>query len=87
MPKMPKTAGGATPMRIESPLVIMFQDDAKNVITHIHPPKGWTHSHYGLLICDLVRHVAGALKVPEQSVWEWIEAEREKPTTDIKNPS
>ena len=87
MPKMPKTAGAGAPIRIESPLVIMFQDDAKNVVTHIHPPKDWTHAHYGLLICDLARHVARALKVDEAKIWEWVDNERDKPTTDIKKPS
>jgi hypothetical protein len=42
---------------------------------------------YGLLIADLVRHVARAFKVGEDAVWEWVDKERGHPTTPITNPS
>lgn len=38
---------------------------------------------FGLLICDIVRHVANALKVNEDAVWEWVDKERACPTTPI----
>jgi len=74
-------------MRIESPLVIMFEDDGE-IVCHIHPSKNASsHQDYGLLICDLVRHVARAFKVDEDDVWEWVDKERRRPTTEIRNPS
>ena len=44
MPKMPRQPADQ-PMMIERPLVIMFQDPDGRVITHIHPPAGYTHEH------------------------------------------
>lgn len=74
---------------IRAPLLIMFQDDgaSPNVICHIHQPKDWTHKHYGLVICDAVRHVAKAFKVDEDDVWKWVEKERYHPTTPISQAS
>jgi hypothetical protein len=48
------------PMIIEKPLVLMFEADGK-VVTHIHPGSH-NYQHYGLLICDLVRHGVRHLK-------------------------
>jgi len=72
-------------MIIEKPLVLMFEADGK-VVTHIHPGSH-NYQHYGLLICDLVRHVAAAFKVNEGEVWNWVDKERANPTTDIRQPS
>ncbi len=74
-------------MRIENPLVIMFEAPDNNVVCHIHPRPGLTHQHYGLLICDLVRHVARSFSVEEAQVWEWVDKERHHATTDIQQPS
>jgi len=74
--------------RIANPLVIMFADGLGEVICHIHPSEHCpTHETYGLLIADLVRHVARAFKVGEEDVWEWVDKERGHPTTPITNPS
>jgi hypothetical protein len=71
------------PIRIERPLVIMFEAGGE-IVCHIHPSdKASSHEHYGLLICDLVRHVAQAFKVDEADVWEWVDKERNNPTTRI----
>ena len=73
-------------MRIEKPLVIMFEGPDKEVITHIHPGSH-DYRHYGLLVCDLVRHISHAFEVSEASVWEWVDKERFNPTTDITQRS
>jgi hypothetical protein len=75
-------------MRIEQPLVIMFEDPDGEIVCHIHPnEKADSHEAYGLIICDLVRHVARAFKVDEENVWEWVDKERHRPTTAIRDPS
>jgi hypothetical protein len=75
------------PIVIEQPLVIMFEADG-GIVCHIHPSnKANSHEHYGLLICDLVRHVAHAFKVDEDDVWEWVDKERKNPTTEVKPAS
>jgi len=74
-------------MRIEQPLVIMFEE-SQEIVCHIHPSeKANSHREFGLLICDLVRHVARAFKVEEADVWEWVDKERRRPTTEITRPS
>jgi hypothetical protein len=74
--------------RIENPLVIMFADERGEVVCHLHPSERCpTHETYGLLIADLVRHVARAFDVGEEDIWEWVDKERHHPTTKITNPS
>jgi hypothetical protein len=88
MPKLPQKAGpGDQPVRVENPLVVMFEGPEKKVVTRIHAPPGYSHKMFGLLVCDLVRHIAGAFKVSEADVWEWVDKERKRPTTDITRPS
>jgi hypothetical protein len=74
------------PFIMESPLVMMFQGPDKNVTCHIHPGD-LTHKHYGILICGLVRHVAKAFKVSEDEVWEWVDKERRRPTSEVTTAS
>ena len=74
------------PFVLKDPLVVMFQQDG-NVVCRIHPAPGLDHTHYGLVICDLVRHVARAFHVGEDEVWKWVDKERRRPTTDISQPS
>lgn len=87
---MSGAAGGSfqQPMQIENPIVIMFRSpgEENNVTCHIHP-TGYNYQEFGLLICDLVRHVARAFKVDEDDVWEWVDKERERSTTELTSPS
>jgi hypothetical protein len=71
---------------IRDPLVIMFEGPDGDIVTHIHRGKR-THEDYGLLVCDLVRHVARAFDVEEAAIWRWVDAERARPTTAIRLPS
>lgn len=68
---------------INSPYVVMFESE-DGVTCHLYPPKGFTYEHYGLLVCDLVRHVARAFNVSEEDVWRWVDKERYNPTTDVR---
>jgi hypothetical protein len=63
----------------------MFKDnDTENVICHLYPEENsYGYREYGLLVCDLVRHVASCFSVDQKEVWEWVDRERIKPTTDI----
>ena len=77
---------GDNPFVVKDPLVVMFQQDGK-LVCQIHPAKGLDHKHYGLMICDLVRHVARAFRADEDEVWKWVDKERRRPTTDLTQPS
>jgi hypothetical protein len=80
------SGAGGNPLVLKDPLVVMFQQDGK-LVCHIHPAEGIDHKHYGLAICDLVRHVARAFRVDEADVWEWVDKERQRPTSEVTQPS
>ena len=72
-------------MEIKTPLVIVFEDETSDKINfRLHPSERCnTYQAYGLLACDLVRHIAQLFQVNEKQVWEWVDKERAKPTTSI----
>ena len=74
------------PMILTKPLIVMFENEGK-IICHLWPRESDTHEGYGLIICDLVRHVANAFKVDEDDVWKWVDRERYHHTTDVTRPS
>jgi hypothetical protein len=74
------------PFIVQEPLVIMFRQ-GDSVICHLHPAEEDTYEGYGILICDLVRHVARCFDVNEDDVWDWVDKERDNPTDEITNPS
>lgn len=55
-------------MKIKDPYIIVFQSDDQ-VQTRLCPGS-WGVQEYGILIADLVRHVANAFHVHEKEVWE-----------------
>ena len=76
----------AQPIRREvtNPIVICYEQEGIEGITCVlHPPEHYDHRTYGLVICDIVRHVANAFNVHEDDVWEWVDKERHNPTTNI----
>ena len=68
-------------MKIESPRIIVFENDGR-MQTHLYSGD-WGYKEYGILIADIVRHVANAFRVREEEVWEWVDKERDKPTSPI----
>lgn len=74
-------------MILEKPLLVAFEQDGKLTV-HLYPVKGeHTHEHYGLLIADLVQHVARCFDVDPDDVWEWVDKERRRPSTQFTSPS
>jgi hypothetical protein len=73
-------------IEIADPLIIMFNEE-RNMICRLHIPDDYTHETYGIIICDLVRHIAKAFKVDEDAVWAWVDAERDNPTSPINEHS
>jgi hypothetical protein len=68
-------------MAVADPLIIMYQDrDSGKIMTIAHPRPDMTYEHYGLLICDFVRHIAKFFDVSEDAVWTCVERERNQPT-------
>lgn len=80
-----KPAGGPVRM-IESPLVIMFRHDT-DLICKVHRPHDLKWEAYGLVVADLVRHIALAANIDEAVVWSWVDQERENPTAKPERAS
>lgn len=68
-------------MKIKDPLIIVFENDGK-IQTRLYPGERG-YQQYGILIADIVRHVANAFNVHENDVWEWVEKERYNPTSPV----
>ena len=73
-------------MILTKPLIVMFEHDG-NLVCHLWPRETDTYQGYGLMICDVVRHVARCFKVDEDDVWQWVDKERRQQTTTFTSPS
>jgi hypothetical protein len=61
------------------PLVIMSETQDGKVEIALAPPNDerlQTYPGFVSLVCELVRHIAGAFDVPEEKVWASVERER-----------
>jgi hypothetical protein len=56
--------------------------EGQPIRTILAGPQGAKYEEFAMLICDVVRHVVAGFRVTEDGVFEWIEKERKKPTTD-----
>jgi hypothetical protein len=74
-------------MQITNPYLVAYPLENGNLETRLLPPEGFTHLHYAVLICGLVRHVSQYFSVPEAAVWEIIENERRNPTAGAVPPA
>lgn len=63
----------------------MFEEEGTdNVLCHLHPSDSCgDYRSYALLVSDLVRNVARCFDVEEDQVWEWVDKERNKHTTEV----
>jgi hypothetical protein len=69
-------------LKIENPIIICFVNDEGKVQTHLYPHER-SYKQYGILIADVVRHVANAFKIHEDDVWEWVDKERYHQTSPV----
>lgn len=70
---------------IFDPLIILYRQNDELMCNIVISDSAFTYRHYGIAICDVVRHVAQAFHVSEDAVWEWVEKERFHPTTSIRH--
>jgi hypothetical protein len=80
-----KPAKAATPnlkvIDVKSlPQVLEVREGVNNEWLVLLADRQYPLAVYGILICDLVRHVANAFEVNESAVWEWVDQERNRPT-------
>lgn len=73
-------------MVITKPLIMLFEANG-TLVCHLWPRETDSFKGYGLMIADIVRHVANRFGVGEDQVWEWIDKERHNPTTAITRAS
>ena len=57
-------------MTVEDPLIMIYRQDEK-IFFQLNPRDSYNrHESYGLLVCDLVRHIANSFQVEEEAVWK-----------------
>lgn len=82
---------GPNDLEITRPIVIVQQtEDGKGNRCVLFRPPGWRGfppeklvASFGLVACDLIRHIAQALGCHEDVVFDWVERERRNPTATI----
>ena len=62
-------------------------DQRDEIVCRLHLRDSYTHQHYGMLVCDVVRNIADAFNVHEDDVWQVVDHERRHHTADINDPS
>jgi hypothetical protein len=82
----PDTSLSDAAMPIINPWVIVHQPGGKgsSIETILAGQPDSTYRSFGLVIADIIRHVANAYAVDEADVLEWVHREMDNPTTDIK---
>ena len=75
-----------TVMPIVNPWIIVHQPggEGSSMETILAGRPDSTHRSFGLVIADIIRHVANAYAVDAADVLEWVHREMDSPTTDIK---
>ena len=68
---------------IENPYIIVHQPEWLHGKMEIilGSLEGHHHSHFGIAIADVIRHVAQAYDVDEADVLQWVHEEMDDPTT------
>jgi hypothetical protein len=76
-----------TDPKAEDPLIMIYRQDGK-VFFEFNPRGSYSgHESYGVLVCDLVRHIANSFQVDEEAVWKWVDKERLHHTIEFKRLS
>lgn len=71
----------SSPEMIVNPaLIVLHRHDRME--TRLYP-QDMTCEQYGIVIADVVRHVARAYSVSEDQVWTSVERERQHPTSPV----
>ena len=72
-------------MRIEYPWIIVHAPDGPGgkLSTILGGEAQATHGHFGIVIADVIRHVARHFKVNDEDVLEWVTKELDRPTSPI----
>lgn len=71
---------------IINPWVIVHQPSGRGgtMETTLTMPPGRSYCQFGMVIADIIRHVADAYAMDEADVLESIHCEMDSPTTEIK---
>lgn len=83
------SSGAPARMAISAPYVIVFEAEGSTQY-HFHPPKevagnqGKGIMFYGMLMSDIVRHVAQMYEVPPDTIWQAVDMERQAPTGNVE---
>ena len=69
---------------IHDPLIVIYRPEEGGEAITLIMKSDLSHRHFGLLVADLIRHIAAAYQVREEDVVEWVNREMNHPTTKIE---
>jgi hypothetical protein len=69
---------------LERARLILTADDTGRLVCLIKKQPDDRVGHFGIALADCARHVARAFHVDEDEVFEWIERERDKPSSKLE---
>lgn len=85
-----RPSDGPPAIPIKKPVVIVHQDDKGQLITLLGGPPGnklaYGAAEFGLILCDIARHVARALgdESAVETIYEYFKKELDRPTTKLE---
>jgi hypothetical protein len=69
---------------LERARLILTADDTGKLVCLIKKQPDDQVGHFGIALADCARHVARAFHVDEDEVFEWIERERDSPSSKLE---
>ena len=74
-----------TKIEIHNPWIIVYEPVPKEgMVCRLHGPPDADYGQFGIVIADVIRHVAKKFDVDEADVLEWVHKEMDEPTSEIK---
>jgi hypothetical protein len=72
---------------LQNARLILTSDDSGKLVCLIKRQPGDVVGHFGIALADCARHVAKAFGVGEDEVFDWIERERQEPSSKLQGTS
>jgi|ETNvirnome_2_130_1030620.scaffolds.fasta_scaffold01225_3 hypothetical protein len=69
---------------IEKPWVIAHEIEGGRLQVLLVGPDYAKHQHFGIVIADIIGHVAGHFDMDVQDVLDWVQREIDDPTTTLE---
>lgn len=80
---MPEVCAMSEAQPIENPWIIAHEVEDHKLQVLLIGPAHAKHSHFGLVIADIIGHVALHFDMDAQDILDWVQREIDEPTTTL----